>query len=133
MNRLKEDIETEQQPKSERSSKSVKGVKDVLSGNFLSKESVVNVLPYVFFLTFLGICYIANGYQAERLVRKLYKTTNEIKELRSEYITNKSDLMYISKQSQVARATKNLGLRELMSPPKKIVISEDEKEEILND
>lgn len=133
MNRLKEDIEKEQQPKSERSSKSVKGVKDVLSGNFLSKESVVNVLPYVFFLTFLGICYIANGYQAEKLVRRLYKTTNEIKELRSEYITNKSDLMYISKQSQVARATKNLGLRELMSPPKKIVISEDEKEEILND
>lgn len=133
MNRLKEDIEKEQQPKSERSSKSVKGVKDLLSGNFLSKESVVNVLPYVFFLTFLGICYIANGYQAEKLVRRLYKTTNEIKELRSEYITNKSDLMYISKQSQVARATKNLGLRELMSPPKKIVISEDEKEEILND
>lgn len=133
MNRLKEEIEKEQQPKSERSSKSVKGVKDVLSGNFLSKESVVNVLPYVFFLTFLGICYIANGYQAEKLVRRLYKTTNEIKELRSEYITNKSDLMYISKQSQVARATKNLGLRELMSPPKKIVISEDEKEEILND
>ncbi|MEX2379856.1 MAG: FtsL-like putative cell division protein [Vicingaceae bacterium] len=133
MNRLKKDIEKEQQPKSERSSKSVKGVKDVLSGNFLSKESVVNVLPYVFFLTFLGICYIANGYQAEKLVRRLYKTTNEIKELRSEYITNKSDLMYISKQSQVARATKSLGLRELMSPPKKIVISEDEKEEILND
>lgn len=133
MNRLKEDIEKEKQPKAERALKSVKGVKGLLSGSFLSKESVVNVLPYLFFLTFLGICYIANGYQAEKLVRKLYKTTNEIKELRSEYITNKSDLMYISKQSQVARATKKLGLRELVSPPKKIVITQEEKEEILND
>ena len=131
MNRLKEEIEKEE-PKVENASKSVSGVKDVLSGNFLSKDSVVNVLPFLFFLTFLGICYIANGYQAEKLVRRLYKMNNEIKELRSEYITNKSDLMYVSKQSQVARATKDIGLRELVSPPKKIVISEDEKEEILN-
>ena len=51
MNRLKEEIEKEE-PKVENASKSVSGVKDVLSGNFLSKDSVVNVLPFLFFLTF---------------------------------------------------------------------------------
>ena len=113
--------------------KPVSGFKSLLSGRFLSKESVTQSLPFLFFVSFLGICYIANGYQAEKVIRNLYNTNNEIKELRSEYITTKSDLMYISKQSQVARATYDIGLRELTSPPKKIVLSPSEKEEILHD
>ena len=110
-----------------------KGLKSILTGSFLTKEQLVGSLPFVFFLTFLGICYIANGYQAEKVVRRLYNTNNEVKELRSEYITTKSELMVVSKQSQVARATSVMGLKELTSPPKKIIITESEKSKILND
>ena len=113
--------------------KSVKGFKSLVTGSFLSKEKVIESLPFLFFLTFLGICYIANGYQAEKVIRQLYKTSNVLKELRSEYITTKSDLMIISRQSQVASATAEMGLRELTSPPKKIVLSKTEKEELLDD
>lgn len=109
------------------------GLKSVLTGSFLTREKLVDSLPFIFFLTFLGVCYIANGYQAEKVVRHLYKTTNDLKELRSEYITTKSELMVLSKQSQVANATSVIGLKELTSPPKKIVISESEKKSILND
>ncbi len=113
--------------------KQAKGFKSLLTGSFLSKEMVVESLPFIFFLTFLGICYIANGYQAEKVIRQLYKTNNSLKELSSEYITTKSDLMVISKQSQVAAATAEMGLKELTSPPKKIVLTQKEKEEILED
>ena len=113
--------------------KSVKGFKSLVTGSFLSKEKVIESLPFLFCLTFLGICYIANGYQAEKVIRQLYKTSNVLKELRSEYITTKSDLMIISRQSQVASATAEMGLRELTSPPKKIVLSKTEKEELLDD
>lgn len=116
-------------PKQDRSS----GLKSLVTGSFLSKDKVVESLPFVFFLTFLGICYIANGYQAEKIIRRLYKTNNTIKELRSEYITTKSDLMVISKQSQVAKTAEPLGLRELTSPPKKIIVSAEELESIGND
>lgn len=123
MNQYKEQ-EQSAQPKKEKSS----GVKSILTGSFLSKDKVVESLPFIFFLSFLAIIYIANGYQAEKLIRKIYRTNNELKELRSEYITTKSDLMYISKQSQLARATYELGLKELTSPPKKIVLNENEME-----
>lgn len=113
--------------------KQSKGFKSLLTGSFLSKELVVESLPFIFFLTFLGICYIANGYQAEKVIRQLYKTNNSLKELRSEYITTKSDLMIISKQSQVATSTADMGLKELTSPPKKIVLTQAEKKAILND
>lgn len=113
--------------------KQVGGVKALLTGSFLSKERVVDALPFIFFLTFLGICYIANGYQTQKVVIDLHNTNNALKELRSEYITTKSDLMIISKQSKVAEATAGMGLRELTSPPKKIVITEEEREGIIND
>lgn len=109
------------------------GFKSLLTGSFLSKEAVVGALPFIFFLTFLGICYIANGYQTQKVVIDLHRTNNSLKELRSEYITTKSDLMIISKQSKVAEATVGMGLKELTSPPKKIVITEKEKKKIIND
>ena len=68
--------------------------------------------------------YIANGYFAESAIRSIDRTGNQLKELRSEYITTKSDLMYESKQSQVAKALaeKELGLKESVLPPEKIVV-----------
>jgi len=124
--------EREEAQSSEKKSQS-NGLKSLLTGSFLSREQLVNALPFVFFLTFLGICYIANGYQAEKVVRRLYNTSNEVKELRSEFITTKSELILVSKQSHVARLTHSLGLKELTSPPKKIVLSAEEKIKILDD
>ena len=103
---------------------------NIFSGNFLSKDNVVGLLPFIFFLTFLGIVYIANGYYAEKIVRDLHKTGNDVKELRSEYITIKSDLNYKSKQSQVAQATELLGIIESTTPPTKIVVDDNEMEKI---
>jgi len=124
MNKYK-DIEEQEEPKKEKKG----GLKSVLSGQFLDRDQAVKGLPFILFMSLLGIFYIANGYQAEKLIRQIYKTNNQLKELRSEYITNKSDLMYISKQSQLARATYGLGLKELTSPPKKIVLTEEEMED----
>ncbi len=129
MNSYKEENTT----KEEKVAKPKTGLKAILTGSFLSRESLLQVLPFVFFMTFLGVCYIANGYQAQKVFRNLSKTGNEIKELRSEYITTKSELMYISKQSQVAAATAPFGLKELTTPPNKIELTKKEKEEILND
>ncbi len=124
------EVPEEQKEKKEKSSS---GFKSLLSGKFLSRERVTESLPFLFFVSFLGICYISNGYQAEKVIRQLYKTNNDLKELRSEYITTKSELMYISKQSQVAKASYEFGLRELTSPPKKIILTTEEKDEILHD
>lgn len=100
-----------------------RSVSSVVSGSFLTREETRNQLPFILFLTLIAMCYISNTYYAERTVRKINQVSNEIKELRSEYITTKSDLMFISKQSEVARAAAEYGIRESVVPPKKIVIS----------
>jgi hypothetical protein len=45
-----------------------------------------------------------------------------MKELRSEFISTKSDLMFVSRQSEVAKAAEKLGLKEPIAPPIKISV-----------
>ncbi len=96
---------------------------DLVNGNILTREIVVNHLPYFLFLALLALVYISNGFLAEQNVRDLNALNKGIKELRSEYITVKSELMYRSKQSEVIKIIreKELGLEESFEPPKKIV------------
>lgn len=99
---------------------------DFLSGKFLAKEKVLVFLPYILFLGLLGIVYIANGYLAESAFMRMDKLNREVKDLRSEYITIKSELNYRSKQSSVAEMVEELGLKESVEPPKKIVKQKEE-------
>jgi ABC-type transport system involved in cytochrome bd biosynthesis fused ATPase/permease subunit len=98
-------------------------IASVISGSFLSSQQMIRLLPFIFFLCFLAICYIANGYYAERKVKQLSQIANQLKELKSEYVVTKSDLMFISKQSEVAKAAAGIGIVEAKDdPPKKIII-----------
>jgi len=95
----------------------------VMSGSFLSRDAAVNALPFMFFLTLIALLYIANGYYAEEQIRKMNKLTNELKELRSEYIISKSELASVSKQTEVALRALPLGVKESVEPPSKIMVS----------
>src|SRR5476649_2581223 len=104
--------------------KVVRSVTSVVSGNFLSKENTIKNLPFIFFLSFLSICYIANGYYSDDQVRKVNRLTNEIKELRTQYIVVKDSLVIKSKQTEVAKALvkQQTGIKESVVPPKKILV-----------
>lgn len=104
--------------------KVVRSVTNVVSGNFLSKEATQKHVPFIFFLSFLAICYIANGYYADDQVRKVNRLTNEIKELRTQYIVVKDSLVVKSKQTEVAKslAAQQTGIKESVMPPKKIIV-----------
>ncbi|MCB0429246.1 MAG: hypothetical protein H6585_13595 [Flavobacteriales bacterium] len=93
----------------------------VITGKVLSEKGNEKMVPYILFLTFLGILYIANIHFAERTVREMNHVNQELKELQSEYITTRSELMYRSKQSHVAEVLEPLGIKESRIPPKKIV------------
>ena len=98
-----------------------KGLSSVFSGSFLVSDRTLRHLPFVFFLAVIAVLYIANGYYADDQIRESNRLTNQLKELRSEYISTRSELMFASKQSEVAKAAAVLGLREPVVPPKKIV------------
>lgn len=99
-----------------------KALSSVFSGTFLTNERTLQHLPYILFLALLAIFYIANGYYADDKIREVNKYSNQLKELRSEYISTKSELMFASKQSEVAKAVESQGLKEPVVPPIKIEV-----------
>ncbi len=104
----------------------VKRIIGVLDGSFLTRDTMVNNLPFLFWLFGLGIVYIANSHYAEKTVILTNKMEKEVKELRSDFIATRSELMFASKQSEVAKAAAPLGIYESRTPPKKIVVTKDE-------
>ena len=50
----------------------------------MSKESALSILPFLFFLTVLGMLYIANKHYAEKNIRQIEKINKELKELKKE-------------------------------------------------
>lgn len=107
-----------------------KALKGVLSGEVFGSDKLIAHLPYGAFLVFLGLVYIAIGYAAEDMVRQINRHKSELKEMRSEYITIKSDLMYATKQSELVKILQQKGieLTESLEPPKKIEVSSSELE-----
>ncbi|MEO8150552.1 MAG: FtsL-like putative cell division protein [Bacteroidia bacterium] len=91
---------------------------------YVSKDMMVSVMPYIFFLMVFALLYIGNSYHADKMVRAIDKTGKDIKELRSEYIASKTELMQKSKQSAVAAEVSKYNLKESIVPPRKIVVQQ---------
>jgi len=86
----------------------------------------VKYVPYVLFLTVLGLFYIGNTHYAEKTVRRIDRLKVEVEDLRADYTTLKSDYMFASKQSEVAKSVKKAGIVESVSPPNKIIVRKGE-------
>ena len=83
-------------------------------------------LPKILFAMLIGLLYISNTHYAEKTVRKINASQAEVEDLRADYTTLKADLMFASKQSEVARKVKTLGLKESLRPPYKIAVEKGE-------
>ena len=94
--------------------------------NLLEDGIPLKYIPQILFITFITIFYIGNNHYAEKTTRKIEKLENEVEELRADYTSLKADYMFSSKQSEVAKKVKSLGLVENKTPPIKIVIKESE-------
>ncbi len=104
----------------------VKSILGVLDGSFLTRDNVLNNIPFLLFLFGIGIFYIGNSQFAESGIIGMDSINRELKELRSEFISTRSELMFVSKQSEVAKAVEPMGIYESVVPPKKIVITPEE-------
>jgi hypothetical protein len=115
------------QPKKKVRRKLGLGIKSVLDGNFLTRDKVIGLLPFLGFVTILGVLLIFNSNYADKTIIEISKTKRLNEELRYEYIVTKSKLMQLSRQSQLAKTLASTGLKESTIPPKKILIETKKK------
>ena len=93
----------------------------------LDRNQLVHAMPFILFITLLIIFYIGNSYNAESTIRQIDKLKVDLKDKRAEFISTKSEVMFRSKPSEVAKAVESLEIKEPMEPPKRIVVLQKEK------
>jgi hypothetical protein len=77
-------------------------------------------MNFFLFLSVLTILYIANGHLADKTIRNINKTQNELQELQYQYKTLKSEVMFKSEEEQVLKATEPLGLKISKEVPQRL-------------
>ena len=85
--------------------------------SLLGYRWIMRNIGFFLFLAALAVIYIYNGHYADKVVRDINRTNKELKELQYEYKTLKSEVMFRSKQSELAKAVEPFGLKELTLPP----------------
>jgi hypothetical protein len=101
--------------------------RDLVDGNVLTRKAVLKQSRFVLLLVLIAFISIANRNHAEKTVIRLNRLQRDVKELRSKSITISSDLVKISRQSEVVRLVNRyeLNLEENLEPPKKLIATEE--------
>ena len=86
---------------------------------------IVKNIPFFLFLAMLTVLYIANGHYADKTIRKANQIEKHLKEMGYEFKSIKKEVIFRSKESELAKAVDPLGLKELTTPAVLIIDSTD--------
>ena len=105
-------------------------LKELLSGSMVSEKIILSNLGYLSLVTVLLAVYIGNRFHAEKVTRESARLYREVKDLRAEALATSTDLMYISRQSEVFRMVKEKGinLEELKTPSYRLIVNYKKEE-----
>ncbi|MDC8003199.1 FtsL-like putative cell division protein [Aureisphaera galaxeae] len=95
---------------------------NIVKGRFLVSDDAFKNWRFIIFLSFLALVMIGSSHSADRKVHEIARLNNEVKELKSEYVDVRMQLMQAKMESKIIRAMERRGLFPSETPPKKIVI-----------
>ena len=100
------------------------GVYNILKARFLINEeaNATKNWRFIVFLILLAIFMIANNNAFDQKVFKIIALTNEVKELRSEFVDRRSELMKLKMESTVSAKMEEKGIFPSSVPPIKIKV-----------
>ena len=124
MSRDKRNIEFDQSIEEKEKSLSLR---DLVDGNILTRKAVLKQSRFILLLVLIAFISIANRNHAEKKVIQLNQLQSDVKELRARWISTSSELVKISRQSEVQQLVNSyeLGLEENLDPPKKLIKTEE--------
>lgn len=83
---------------------------------------VLKNFPFVLFLGFLTVIYIANAHFAEKQIRQIQVLQKDVKELKRQYNALKSEIMYQSRLAEIEDEVEGMGLTKKTGRVKRIVV-----------
>ena len=91
--------------------------KEIFSGDLFKKGMVINNTPFLVYVTFLMVIYVAYGYHVDGVVLEISKKSKSGEKLYSELQSALELYDKESLQSNVVKETEKWGLYESVDPP----------------
>lgn len=98
------------------------GIYDILKGKFLISDDSFKNWRFILFAAFLALVMIASSHSAEKKVHEIARLSAEVKELRSEYVDARMQLMKLKMESEIEKKMAEKEILPSDSPPQKIMV-----------
>lgn len=99
----------------------------IMNGDFLTKDFVLNNLGYIFFVIFLMILMVSKGYYVNQLSNDISKEEKAVGDITADYVETKAKLEEMTRRTQMIEKLEPLGLKETINPTKVIRIKNEEE------
>lgn len=103
------------------------GIYNILKARFLVNEDANRNWRFIVFIILLAIIMIANTNRYERKIFKIKSLEEEVKELRSEFVDRRSELMELKLESTIEKKMLEKGILPSSVPPVKIKVKKEEE------
>ncbi|WPR73233.1 FtsL-like putative cell division protein [Flavobacterium sp. NG2] len=103
------------------------GLYAILKAKFLIDDDAVKNWRFIVFIIVLAIIMIANTQRYEQKVFRIAAITSEVKELRSEFVDRRSQLMKLRMESTVSAKMEAKEIYPATVPPVKIKVKKEEE------
>lgn len=102
------------------------GIYSLLKAKFLVSDDAVKNWKFIVFLIFLAMIMIANNHWYDSKNYKITELLNEVKELKSEFVDTRSELMKLKMESTISKKMAERDIFPADVPPTKIVVDNKE-------
>ena len=100
-----------------------KNLYNIVKGTFLVSDDALKNWRFIIFLSLLALVMIGSSHTADKKVHKIAQLSNDVKELKSEYLDVRKLLTQTKMESRITLAMKGRGLKPSETPPQKIRIT----------
>ena len=103
------------------------GVYSLLKARFLVDDNALKNWRFIVFIIILAIIMIANTQRFEQKSIEIVELSNQVKELRSEFVDKRSELMKLKMESTVSQKMIEKEIFPSTVPPVKIKVKKEEE------
>lgn len=100
-----------------------KRIYNILRGKFLIDKDAAKNWQFILFCAGLAIVMIACSHSAERKVHQIAKLQNRVRQMRSEFVDQRAQLMQLKMESSISERLKGKGISISNVPPEKIIVA----------
>jgi len=96
---------------------------NIIKGRFLVSDDAFKNWRFIIFLSALALVMIGSSHSADKKVHEIARLSDDVKELKSEYVDVRMQIMQAKMESKIINAMEHRGLFPSVTPPQKIIIN----------